>query len=129
MDTPVKGDPVADLRDYLAEERTLPAWVRTGIALMGLGILVAHFGIVGNESQTAQQGAGAHVLSLWFATALIAIGVIVNLFAAQRYTRLVGELNRGRLVHRSLSRQGVIVALFLALLGIALTIYMIPVLA
>jgi putative membrane protein len=38
--------------------------------------------------------------------------------------RLVGELNRGQFVHRSLSKQGVIVALFLALLGIAMTIYL-----
>jgi putative membrane protein len=33
---------MADLRDYLAEERTFLAWTRTGIALMGFGFLVAH---------------------------------------------------------------------------------------
>ena len=38
--------------------------------------------------------------------------------------RLVGELNRDQFVDRSLSKQGVIVALFLALLGIAMTIYL-----
>ena len=70
-----------------------------------------------------------HELSLWFGTALIAIGVAVNLFSARRYMRLVGELNRGQFVHRSLSKQGVIVALFLALLGIAMTIYLTLVLA
>jgi putative membrane protein len=64
-------------------------------------------------------------LSLWFGTALIAIGVTVNFFSARRFMRLVGELNRGQFVHRSLSRQGVIVALSLALLGIAMSIYMI----
>jgi putative membrane protein len=42
-----------------------------------------------------------------------------------RYTRVVGELNRGRYVQRSFSKQGVIVAMFLALLGIAITLYMI----
>ena len=63
------------------------------------------------------------------ATALIAIGVIVNLFSAQRFMRLVGELNRGQLAHRSLSKQGVIVALLLAVLGIAVAIYMIAVVA
>jgi uncharacterized membrane protein YidH (DUF202 family) len=35
--TPVK----ADLRDYLAAERTVLAWIRTGLALMGLGFVVA----------------------------------------------------------------------------------------
>jgi putative membrane protein len=131
MDTPVKGDPVADLRDYLAEERTFLAWIRTGIALMAFGFLVAHFGIFGDEPSMTQHASEVqlHQLSLWFGTALIAIGVTVNLFSARRYMRLVGEVNRGQFVHRSLSKQGVIVALFLALLGIAMTIYMIPVLA
>jgi putative membrane protein len=131
MDTPIKGNQAADLRDYLAEERTFLAWIRTGIALMGFGFLVAHFGIFGDEPNTTQHASDAqlHDLSLWLGMALIAIGVTVNLFSARRYMRLVGELNRGQFVHRSLSKQGVIVALFLALLGIAMTIYMIPVLA
>jgi hypothetical protein len=56
--------------------------------------------------------------------ALIAIGAIVNLFSARRFMRLVGELNRDQFADRSLSRQGVIVALFMAMLGIAMTIYL-----
>jgi hypothetical protein len=72
-------------------------------------------------------GVQPHELSLWFGAALVAIGVTVNLFSARRYMCLVGELSRGQFVDRSLSKQGVIVALFLALLGIAMTIYMIPV--
>jgi putative membrane protein len=38
--------------------------------------------------------------------------------------RLAGELNRNQFGHRSLSKQGAMVALFLALLGIAMTIYL-----
>src|ERR1700754_2054780 len=122
MDTPIKGKPAADLRDYLAEERTFLAWIRTGIALMGFGFLVAHFGIFADEPTRYATGHQPHQLSLWFGTALIAIGVTVNLFSARRYMRLIGELNSGQFVHRSLSKQGVVVALFLALLGIAMAI-------
>jgi putative membrane protein len=124
MDTPIKLNPVADLRDYLAEERTFLAWIRTGIALMGFGFVVARFG--GDQPHMTQQTLAGqpHELSLWFGAALIAIGAIVNLFSAQRFIRLVGELNRDQFVDRSLSKQGVIVALFLALLGIAMTIYL-----
>jgi putative membrane protein len=126
MDTSIKEKPMADLRDYLAAERTFLAWIRTGIALMGFGLVVAHFELFADEPHITQCASGVHPHepSLWFGTALVAIGVAVNLISAQRYLRLVGELNRGQFVHRSLSKQGVIVALFLALLGIAMTIYL-----
>ena len=45
MDTPVGGKPEADVRDYFAEERTFLAWIRTGLALMGFGFVVARFGL------------------------------------------------------------------------------------
>jgi len=35
----------AGLSDYLAAERTLLAWIRTGLALMGFGFVVARFGL------------------------------------------------------------------------------------
>ncbi len=117
---------MAELRDYLAEERTFLAWIRTGISLMGFGFVVARFGILGNMSYIPQQlpAAQPHELSVWLGAVLIAIGAIVNLFSARRFMRLVGELNRDRFADRSLSKQGVIVACFLALLGIAMTIYL-----
>jgi putative membrane protein len=118
--------PVAELRDYLAEERTFLAWIRTGISLMGFGFVVARFGILGNMSYLPQQlpAAQPHELSVWLGAVLIVIGAIVNLFSARRFMRLVGELNRDRFADRSLSKQGVLVASFLALLGIAMTIYL-----
>jgi putative membrane protein len=128
MDAPIKGRSVADLRDYLAEERTFLAWIRTSIALMGFGFVVAHFGIFANEPHVTNQASGVqpHDLSLWFGTALIAMGV--SLFSAWCYMPLVGELNRGQFVKRSLFKQGLIVALSLALLGIAISIYMLLIL-
>jgi putative membrane protein len=126
MDIPTEIKRVADLRDYLAEERTFLAWIRTGIALMGFGFVVARFGIFGDEPQMTQHTLAGqpHELSLWFGAALIAIGATVNLYSARCFMRLAGKLNRDQFVDRSLSKQGVIVALFLALLGIAMTIYL-----
>ena len=49
MDTPIKAEPAADLRDYLAEERTFLAWIRTSIALMGFGFVVARFGLFADK--------------------------------------------------------------------------------
>jgi putative membrane protein len=126
MDALIKVKPVADLRDYLAEERTFLAWIRTGIALTGFGFVVVRFGIFGDEPQVMNptRPVSPTAPHSGFGAALIAIGATVNLFAAWRFMRLVGELNRHHFADRSLSKQGVIVALFLALLGIATTIYL-----
>ena len=126
MDTPVEGKPEADLRDYLAEERTFLAWIRTGLALMGFGFVVARFGIFLEEIQITRGGSAAqpHRLSLWFGTAFIAVGVAVNLLSIRRHLRLVGELNRGQFADRGPSQQAVVLALFLALVGVVMALYL-----
>ena len=131
MDTPIKGKPVADLRDYLAGERTFLAWLRTGIALMGFGFVAARFGIFADEPPIMHYATGVqnHGASLWFGTALVVIGVAVNLFSARRYMHLVSELNGGQPVHRFLSKEAVILAVVLVLLGISMTAYLTLVLA
>ena len=72
----------AALTDYLAAERTLLAWIRTGLALMGFGFVVARFGLFLRQLQAMQHGAEtqSYGLSLWFGTALIAAGIGVNVF-------------------------------------------------
>jgi len=82
MGIPSEARPVAELRDYLAEERTFLAWIRTGVSLMGFGFVVARFGILGNMSYMPQQlpAAQPHELSVWLGAVLIAIGAIVTCF-------------------------------------------------
>jgi putative membrane protein len=126
METPVGGKPQADVRDYLAEERTFLAWIRTGLALMGFGFVVARFGLFLQEIHIDRGGSGAppHWFSLWFGTAFIAVGVATNLWSIRRHLRLVGALNRGRLADHRYSQQAVILALFLALVGVAMALYL-----
>jgi len=45
QDMPTEIRLKAALSDYLAAERTLLAWIRTGLALMGFGFVVARFGL------------------------------------------------------------------------------------
>ena len=63
-----------------------------------------------------------------FGAALIAVGVTVNLSSAWRYMRLISQLNRGQFVPRCVSKQGVALATFLALLGMLMAIYLVRVL-
>jgi len=91
-----------ELRDQLAEERTFLAWIRTGLALMGFGFAVARFGAAAQPKW----------LSVGLGTVLIAAGVIVSLQSRQRYT------------HLTPSRNATALALFVAFIGVALTIYL-----
>ena len=127
MEPPSGGRPPAELRDYLAEERTFLAWIRTGLALMGFGFVVARFGLFLAEIQLSRGSAAAppNRFSLWSGTALIVIGVAMNLLSVRRHLRLVGELNRGQFADRRPSLQAIILALFLALAGVAMAFYLI----
>ena len=83
--------------DYLAAERTFLAWIRTGLALMGFGFVVARVGLFLREiAMTTHdlplESTGA---SLWMGTALLLLGAMVNVAASINHVRLVGRLNRG----------------------------------
>jgi uncharacterized protein (DUF302 family)/uncharacterized membrane protein YidH (DUF202 family) len=126
---PTDVKPKAALSDYLAAERTLLAWIRTGLALMGFGFVVARFGLFLQELQAVQKtlSGQSYGLSLWFGTALIAAGVLVNLFAGWQHARLVRDLDRGGVVYARPAGPAVTIALFLALVGLAMTIYLLSV--
>jgi len=119
----------ADVRDYLAAERTFLAWIRTGLALMGFGFVVARFGLFLQQLQVFQQAGSASStgVSLWFGTALIAVGVLMNLSSAWRHVRLVRELDKGQSECSASLTQAVATALFLALVGLAMAIYLVSV--
>jgi uncharacterized protein (DUF302 family)/uncharacterized membrane protein YidH (DUF202 family) len=129
MDAPTDMRQRASLSDYLAAERTFLAWIRTGLALMGFGFVVARFGLFLQQIQVVEHvpSAQSYGLSLWFGTALIAVGVVVNIHSAWNHVRLVRQLDRGDPVPSRPSMQAVLIALFLALVGLAMAIYLVSV--
>ena len=129
MDAPTETKQKAELRDFLAAERTFLAWIRTGLALMGFGFVVARFGLFLQQLQVVERAAStqSYGMSLWFGTALIAVGVLVNVLSAWHHVQLVRELNRGGPMPSRPSTQAVVIALFLALVGLAMAIYLVSV--
>jgi uncharacterized protein (DUF302 family)/uncharacterized membrane protein YidH (DUF202 family) len=129
MDAPKETGGRADPRDYLAAERTFLAWVRTGLALMGFGFVVARFGLFLQQLRLFDHASSApsYGVSLWFGTALIAVGVVVNLSSARRHVQLVRELDQGKAESSRSLTQAVATALFLALVGLGMGIYLVSV--
>ncbi|MGO9062580.1 MAG: YidH family protein [Candidatus Binataceae bacterium] len=112
--------------DYLAAERTFLAWIRTGLALMGFGFVVARFGLFLREiaMTTHAHPLESTGLSLWIGTALLVVGASVNVAATIHHVRLIGRLKRGEEIGRS-SAVAIGVALILAALGLGLAVYLV----
>src|SRR5580698_7204893 len=124
-----EANPKATLSDYLAAERTLLAWIRTGLALMGFGFVVARFGLFLQEMQIAQhaQVVVSYGLSKWFGTTMIAASVVVNLFAAWRHIQLLKSLAGGQKGNLHSTTLAVATSVFLALVGLVMATYLVSV--
>lgn len=78
MELPPPGPPPVDSRLLQANERTLLAWIRTALAMLTFGVLIARFG-------PPLVGAG-----------FVALGLVANVFALVRYTRSQRALLRNQ---------------------------------
>jgi putative membrane protein len=90
--------PEETLRLHLATERTLLAWIRTGISLMGFGFAIARFGVFLREIAEAGkvQIRGNDALgSVWAGIALVVLGMLASLGATVRYGLVRGAIDRG----------------------------------
>lgn len=119
------SDTPEDPRVRFAAERTLLAWIRTGLSMMGFGFVVARFGIFLRElAGMSQNNHQPPSYSLWIGAGLVALGVTVNIFAALGHMQFLKRLNAGEPFRPSRYSLPIIAALVLAIAGIAMVFYL-----
>ena len=118
-----------DPRVELAAERTLLAWVRTGLALMGFGFVVGRFGLFLRE--LAQVGdfktPPGRNGSLLMGIGLVGMGVWVILVAANRFRKYIAALSTGKDIPPPGATYGIVVSAALVLFGVLLVIYLLTI--
>ncbi|MHB8799025.1 MAG: YidH family protein [Thermoanaerobaculia bacterium] len=119
------GDP----RVFFAAERTLLAWIRTGLTVMAFGFLVARFGVF-LRIAAAQLGAEAHAprlapLSHVIGVLLVLAGTFSILIAAREHRAFLRTLPESDRPAGRDARLHERLAAFLGLLGVLLTVYLV----
>ncbi|MBS1625326.1 MAG: DUF202 domain-containing protein [Bacteroidetes bacterium] len=111
--------------DHLANERTMLAWVRTGIGIIAFGFAVVKFSLFIRQIALALGNDTIHPrgYSSEIGIALVALGTLTILLSYLRYRRTELQLNSGAYRHSPLLIQLLTGLIFL--IGLLLLIYLV----
>ena len=120
---------MSDPRVFFAAERTLLAWIRTGLTIMAFGFVVARFGLfvtllAAQRAPSASTDWSPTHFSNLVGIALVLVGAGAMLFAAHEHRGFIRSLPAEDLPHAHNLTFPMALALLLGLLGLALAAYL-----
>jgi putative membrane protein len=120
---------LSDPRVFFAAERTLLAWVRTGLTIMAFGFVVARFGLFLRLLAAQQPGVVDHLdahhdVSNLVGILLVVVGIACMVLGAIQHRTYVATLPPADIPRSHSAIYPVTLSLFLAALGIVLAVYL-----
>ena len=116
---------MSELRDprvLFAAERTLLAWTRTSIALIGFGFLIERFRLFERMVLQGDMNPAKDRASLLMGLAFIGLGAVFAATSTVQFLRVLRELQSDEFPRGYWSHQGAVLNLTLALAGFALLV-------
>jgi putative membrane protein len=101
-----EGDNNSHSQQYLANQRTFLAWLRTCVALIGLGFVVARFGLflfpiftggdpsINATNLVASIETSTHYSSI-IGTSMVILGIVFTIFALRNYIYTYKSIEQG----------------------------------
>lgn len=117
----------SDPRVFFAAERTLLAWLRTGLTIIALGFVISRFGLFVQLLATQSHGSthAAHSsFSAALGTAFVIVGTLVIAGSAIQHRRFVATLPQTDLPPSYSGAFALLLSLVVAILGMALAGYL-----
>jgi putative membrane protein len=116
---------MSDPRIFFAAERTLLAWVRSGLTVMALGLVVAKFGLILtllSSGRTIRSDIyNVHGITGWIGITLVAVGAIAVLGAVHNYRIFVASLRKDDVPVMGFRSLTDVFALVVGIVGLLLT--------